>query len=519
MVAYAAARFINIVPEIEMPGHALAALSAYPELSCDASKTYEAATKWGVFEDVFCPSETTFSFLQDVLTEVMDLFPSKYIHIGGDECPKTAWKKSAFCQDLMQKLGLKDEHELQSYFIQRIEKFVNAKGRSIIGWDEILEGGLAPNATVMSWRGVEGGIAAAQQNHDVIMSPSTYFYLDYYQASPETEPLAIGGFLPLEKVYSYEPTPDILTAEQARHIVGAQANIWTEYLPTPAKIEYMAFPRALAVAEVVWSPKSARNFTDFVRRLTAHFGRLDQLNVNYALRLFDVKQTLKIDNSTPSVFLSSSAENGEIHYTTDGDEPRSTSPIYTKAIDIQRLTTVRAAVFQNGKLASGISTQSFYPHSALGATYDFTTPPKSTYASGKMGLTNGLRGSEKSNDQWTGFQGNDMETVFDFGNPRSFQEVKLQFLNKPSSWVFLPDYVIVSVSSDGKTWLDINRVDFEHNRSLEKTYTKEARLPFSEYTKPKRFLKIYAKNMGVCPKGHAGEGQAAWLFADEIIVD
>lgn len=519
VIAYANARFVTIIPEIEMPGHALAALSAYPELSCDPSKTYEAATKWGVFDDVFCPSETTFSFLQDVLTEVMALFPSKYIHIGGDECPKTAWKNSAFCQELIKKEGLKDEHELQSYFIRRMEKFVNSKGKSIIGWDEILEGGLAPNATVMSWRGTEGGIAAAQQNHDVIMTPGTHCYFDHYQAAPETEPLAIGGLTTLEKVYSYEPTPDVLTAEQAKYVLGAQGNVWTEYMLTTDYVEYMAYPRAIALSEVLWSPKSKRDYPDFISRLSVHSKRLDRLKVNYAKRLFDVKASLEIENLTPSVILTSAAQSGDIHYTLDGFEPKLTSPIYTQPIVIDKVTTVKATVFQNGKPTGKSTTSTFFAHSVIGAKYDLKNPARNTYESGKQGLTNGIRGTEKSYSQWTGFEGKDMELTMDFGAPRPFQEVRIQFLNKPSGWIFLPDYVTISVSNDGKEWLDIDRADFEHSRSLQKTNIREAKMRFSEYTKPKRFLKIYAKNIGVCPKGHAAEGKAAWLFADEIVVD
>lgn len=519
IVAYAKERFVNIIPEIEMPGHALAALAAYPELSCDPSKNYEVATSWGVFEDVFCPSDKTFSFLQDVLTEVMDLFPSKYIHIGGDECPKEAWIKSQFCQDLMKKEGLKDEHELQSYFIQRIEKFVNSKGRSIIGWDEILEGGLAPNATVMSWRGSEGGISAAQQDHDVIMTPGSYCYFDYYQADPESEPLAIGGLVTLGNTYSYEPTPEVLNAQQAKYILGAQGNVWTEYMRTTDQVEYMVFPRAIALAEVLWSPKNRRNYDNFVSRLQTHFNRLDRMDVNYAKRLYDVDIAFKSENTTPSVYLSSSVKNTEIRYTTDGSQPTIKSFLYTQPFEIKDFNAIRAANFQNGRPISKTVSQTVYPHAALGMKYSLTKPAKNTYESGIRGLTNGIRGSEKNYAQWTGFEGNDMEVIFDFEQPRKFRSIDLEFLNKPASWIFLPDYVIAAVSNDGKEWLDIDRADFAHSRSLEKTYIKQAKLRFSEYTKPKRYLKIYAKNIGVCPKGHAGEGKAAWLFADELIID
>ena len=280
IVAYASERYVTVIPEIEMPGHSTAALAAYPELAC-TDGPFEVATSWGVKKDVYCPSEETFAFLEGVLTEVMDLFPSRYIHIGGDEAPKDRWRDSAVAQAVIEREGLADEDELQSYFIRRIETFLASHDRRLIGWDEILEGGLAPDATVMSWRGTEGGIEAAKQGHDVIMTPTSHCYFDYYQAEPDNSPLAIGGLLPLEKVYSFEPTPDELDAAEKRHILGAQGNVWTEYLKTPAQVEYMAFPRALALAEVVWSPKEARDWRDFSRRLPAQLELLDELRVSY----------------------------------------------------------------------------------------------------------------------------------------------------------------------------------------------------------------------------------------------
>lgn len=281
VVRYAQSKYVTVVPEIELPGHALAALAAYPELGANPDRIYEVSTTWGVHDDVFMPREQTFTFLEDVLTEVLALFPSEYIHVGGDECPKKNWRESRFCQELMKKLGLKDEHELQSYFIQRIDKFLTAKGRRLIGWDEILEGGLSPNATVMSWRGEKGGIEAAKQAHDVIMTPTTYVYLDYYQGDPKTEPPGIGGYLPLRTVYGYEPLPAELSPTEAKRIRGVQANLWTEYIKTRSHLEYMTFPRAIAVAEVAWSPKECCTFEDFVARLKPHFKRLDYLGVNY----------------------------------------------------------------------------------------------------------------------------------------------------------------------------------------------------------------------------------------------
>ncbi len=282
VVAYAASKYITVVPEIEMPGHSQAVLAAYPQFGANPDKIYQVQTRWGVSEDVLFPREETFTFLEDVLTEVMELFPGQYIHIGGDECPKTQWKESRFCQDLIKKLELKDEHELQSYFIRRIDKFITSKGRKLLGWDEILEGGLSPNATVMSWRGISGGIEAAKQDHDVVMSPNGDFYLDYYQDDPKKEPLAIGGYLTLEKCYSFDPNFPELTEKQAKHIIGIQANLWTEYVNNFSYAEYMTFPRAMALSEVSWSPQGTKNYSDFKKRVKAHLPALDLMKVNYA---------------------------------------------------------------------------------------------------------------------------------------------------------------------------------------------------------------------------------------------
>lgn len=281
IVAYAADRFITVVPEIEMPGHSLGALTAYPELGCTGGP-YEVATTWGVFDDVYCAGkEETYAFLQDVLTEVMPLFPGEYFHIGGDECPKTRWAKCPLCKQKMKDEGLKTEHELQSYFVQRMEKFLNDNGKKLIGWDEILEGGLAPNAAVMSWRGEKGGIAAAKEHHYVVMTPGDYCYLDHYQADPKNEPLAIGGFLPLKKVYSYEPVPAGLTEDEAKYVLGAQGNVWTEYMKSPEQVEYMVFPRAAALAEVIWSPKGPKDYENFKVRLNRLTKIYDILGINY----------------------------------------------------------------------------------------------------------------------------------------------------------------------------------------------------------------------------------------------
>jgi hexosaminidase len=280
IVRHAESRYVTVIPEIEMPGHSQAALAAYPELGC-TDGPFEVSTRWGVHEEIYCPSEETFTFLEDVLVEVMDLFPSKYIHIGGDEAPKTRWAESDLAQEVIRREGLADEHELQSYFIRRVEAFLNSHGRKLIGWDEILEGGLAPDATVMSWRGVQPGVEAARQGHNVIMTPTSHMYFDYYQADPQNEPLAIGGHLPLDTVYAFEPVPDSLSWIEGHRVLGAQANVWTEYLKTTEYVEYMVFPRAFALAEVVWSPKEKRNWEFFVSRLPSHFELLNRLGVNY----------------------------------------------------------------------------------------------------------------------------------------------------------------------------------------------------------------------------------------------
>jgi hexosaminidase len=283
VVQYATDRFITVIPEIELPGHASAALAAYPEFGCtDLNLSYKVQSTWGIFPEIFCPTDETFSFLKDVLTEVIDLFPGTFIHIGGDEAMKDHWKVSQIAQNVIKREGLKDEHELQSYFIHQFDEFLTEKGRRLLGWDEILEGGLAPGATVMSWRGENGGIAAARLGHDAIMSPTGYAYLDYYQSDDrQNEPIAIGGFLPLEKVYNYDPIPAELESELHHHILGAQANVWTEYMKTPAKVEYMVFPRMSAMSEVVWSSTENKNLENFIMRLSNHLKRLDYLNVNY----------------------------------------------------------------------------------------------------------------------------------------------------------------------------------------------------------------------------------------------
>lgn len=338
IIAYAERKFITIIPEIEMPGHASAAIAAYPQLSAfpDRDTYIDPKTPWagprkgkqvqqtfGVFDDVYVPTDFTFNFLENVLSEVIALFPSKYIHIGGDESPKTYWKESAFCQQLIKEKGLKDEHELQSYFVQRIEKFVNSKGRSIIGWDEILEGGLAPNATVMSWRGLEGGIAAAQQHHDVIMTPSSDgLYLDYSQSASMDEPTGIGGFNPYSKTYNYDPIPAVLKPEERKYILGVQGNLWTEYISSPEKVEYMILPKLFALSETAWTPHENKDLQNFVEeRLPYHLAKLDKTNTNYWVPTPIGQPEKSVQGESVLLNLKAPVLGSKIFYTVDGTRP------------------------------------------------------------------------------------------------------------------------------------------------------------------------------------------------------
>jgi hexosaminidase len=359
IVAYAKKRFITVVPEIEMPGHCLAALAAYPELSCSGGP-FKVGTEWGVIYDVYCAgNEKTFEFIQDVLTEVIDLFPSEFIHIGGDEVPKLRWQNCYKCQERIEDEGLKGEDELQSYFIKRIEKFLTGRGKRLVGWDEILEGGLAPNATVMSWRGTAGGIEAAKSGHDVVMSPTSHCYFDYYQGLFD-EPRGIGGFLPIDKVYSYEPVPAELAADQALHILGAQANVWTEYIDDSAQVEYMLMPRLLALSEVVWSEKKLRNFADFSRRIVPHYDRLAAAAVNFRLPPPDGLGGKKLLSGPTQVQIYPPFPGAEVRLTTDGTDPTRESPLLPVGpLEVEDSAVVKARTFLRGGRMSRVISTSF----------------------------------------------------------------------------------------------------------------------------------------------------------------
>ncbi len=359
LVEYAAERYVTVIPEIEMPGHALAAIACYPSLSCGLEDSYETATRWGVFRQVYCPKEDTFKFLEDVLDEVMELFPSRLIHIGGDECPKASWKRCQHCQALIKKHGLGDEFGLQSWFIRRIEQYVNSKGREIIGWDEILQGGLAPNAAVMSWLGEEGGIKAAKMHHYAVMAPYPKYYLDYWQGDPDSEPLAMGGPTMLRTVYEYDPVPESLTGEEKRYILGVEGCVWTEYMPTPQRVEYMAWPRMCAIAESGWTT-AAKDWDGFTRRLERHFGRLDRLGVESCRNFFC--PFIEFHKDTPYdrvVTISADLPDAEIRYTLDGSIPGPDSKLYDIPFVINRSQTVSAALFRDGKMVGEVKTKRY----------------------------------------------------------------------------------------------------------------------------------------------------------------
>ncbi len=352
LVAYAAERNITVMPEIEMPAHVMSALAAYPELSCTGENLgVPPGGVWPITHIYCAGNEATFEFLENVMMEVMELFPSEFIHIGGDEADKTNWKSCPLCQARIRNEGLKDEEELQSYFIARMEKFLNKHGRQLMGWDEILEGGLAPNATVMSWRGEAGGIEAAQMGHTVVMTPGSHCYFDHYQGDPDIEPLAIHGYTTLAKVYSYEPIPAELTPEQGKLVLGAQANVWTEFMPDSRHVEYMVFPRLAALSEVVWSPAEHRDWGDFSRRMQTQYQRYEKQDINYSLSAFQVRAIpeVNLENRSLRITLDTDVYNPEIRYTTDGSEPEARSPLYKGPFEIDQTTTIKAVVFENGQ--------------------------------------------------------------------------------------------------------------------------------------------------------------------------
>ena len=522
VVRYAADRYITIIPEVEMPAHCVAVLAAYPHLSCTGGPfTVPTGSYWPNI-DIYCAgNDTVFNFLQDVLTEVMDLFPSQYLHLGGDEADKTNWKTCPKCQARMQLEGLKDVKELQSYFMKRMERFVVSKGRKMIGWDEILEGGLAPEATVMSWRGLEGGIAAARQGHDAIMTPTNYCYFDYYQADPAFEPKAIGGFVTLKRVYSYEPTPEELTPAEAGHILGAQGNLWTEFIPTTAQAEYMAMPRMIALSEVTWSPKELRSWDSFRSRLNPQFERLDAMKVNYSKGSYRVQVGTASDPKSGAVTLVLGSEQPglPIRYTLDGNDVTSKSSLYTGPVPITANGVLKAAIFENDVLKEKAVELPVIFHKAIGKPVTYISRYSERYTAGGSGaLTDGLRGSSNHRDGlWQGFLGNDLDMVIDLGSVMTVNSVQVNFLQNQRSWIFLPQVVEYSLSSDGKKYHSFNEVLNRISPKEKDAIIQPFNFQFMEPTKA-RYVHIKAKSPGVCPAWHDGAGEPCWIFVDEVVV-
>ena len=519
IVRYAAERNVTIVPEIEMPGHVASAIAAYPELSC--TQKPQLPLTGGDYTDMssnYCPgNEEVFHFLEDVLSEVIELFPSTYIHIGGDEVNKDSWKACERCQARMKKEKLKDENELQSYFIQRMEKFLISKGRKMIGWDEILEGGLAPEATVMSWRGEAGGIEAAKMGHDVVMTPGSPCYFDHYQAGPEGEPMAIGGFNTLQKVYDYEPIPAELKEEQTQYVLGAQANVWTEYITTPEYLEYMVLPRMLALAEVVWTPASQKDWTSFNLRLQNQFRAFEQKGLRYCGGNYTVHIKPASTNGKLKVELTTEILNAEIHYTLDGSEPTAASPKYTEPVEIKASTVLKASNVVGGQVKGfKPAEQTFVMHQAIGRAVEYTNPVSRYYqADGPNSLTDGVRGTETVGKFWHGFSGEDLVATIDLGESKTISSITLGCLQKYRDWIFMPESVCFEGSDDGKSFKILAIVNNPVNRSEE-----VAQYDFKSEFSPQKvhFVRVSAQNT-LCPEGHPGAGKPAWIFADEIIVE
>jgi hexosaminidase len=520
IVKYASERQITIIPEIEMPGHSQAAIAAYPELGCTGEQI-EVATKWGVFEDIYCTKEETFKFLEDVIDEVVPLFPGKYIHIGGDEAPKIHWKNCENCQKLIKKEGLKDEHALQNYFITRMEKYINSKGKQIIGWDEILEGGLAPNATVMSWRGTNGAVEAAKQKHTVILTPQSHCYFDHYQSENENEPLAIGGFLPLEKVYHFNPIPTELNKEESKYVLGAQGNVWTEYLSTPEKVEYMVFPRAIALSEAIWSLSVHKNYDDFINRLEIFNKRLDVMNVNYANHLYEVNGELLNDNGKLSYKLET-ITNKKIVYTLDGKEPVNLlHKEYDKPIKIDSSTTIKAVVFNtDGKQLGTIFEQRINLHKAVGKQISLNILPNEAYNSGgKQALINGISGNNKryGDKEWLGFSGDDVEITIKFDTPTEINKISTRFYNGKGQWIYAPKEINLQLDlENGKIAVSKNKLTKNDSILVNFSFIFHELNPNKEKINS---IKLTIPNYGIIPEGKQGAGHKAWTFIDEIIVE
>ena len=526
IVAYAKDRYITVIPEFEMPGHMQGVLAAFPELGCTGGP-YDVWTQWGVSEDVICAgNDKSLELIKDVLAELIEIFPSEYIHVGGDECPKTRWEKCPKCQAKIRQLGLKDDKEhtaeqrLQSYIITEAEKFLNAHGRKIIGWDEILEGGVAPNATVMAWRGAGEGVKAAKMRHDVIMVPTTYFYFDYYQTNIlDEEPLAIGGYVPIEKVYSFEPYQKELTAEENKHIIGLQANLWTEYITSFRHVEYMVLPRMAALSEIQWTQPQFKDYGDFLERMPKMFDIYDIYGYNYARHLFDVKANFLPDTVAGTLTVTLSTLDGaNIHYTLDGTKPSANSPKYTGPLTLKENCTFKAAAIRPAG-SSRVYTAEINLNKASLKPIALLQPLKAPYIfNGALNLVDGLTGDANyKTGRWIAFYGNDMEAVIDFKQPTEISSVEIHTCVEKGDWVFDARGFSVAVSDDGKNFTAVASEDYPVATPDSPNGVLAHKLTFEP--RNARYLKVVALSERRIPDWHTGKGYTGFLFVDEIVVE
>lgn len=525
IIKYAADRHINIVPEIDLPGHMVAALAAYPNLGCTGGP-YEVWRRWGVAKDVLCAgNDSVYQFLTDVLTEVTDLFPSEYIHIGGDECPKVRWQDCPKCQAKIKELGIKKgkhsaEEQLQSHVMTYVENFLKEKGRRVIGWDEILEGGLGPDATVMSWRGTEGGLEATRQGHDAIMTPNTYMYFDYYQTqNRKTEPLGIGGYLPVEKVYSYEPVPDEFTPEQAAHIKGVQANLWTEYIKTYPHAEYMELPRMAALSEVQWRPRDTKDYDDFLKRLTQLVKMYEALGYNYAQHVFEVKSEIVPDSANTALDIKLyTVDESPIYYTLDGSEPTKESTKYTEPLKIDKTCQLRAIAIRNGAPTKEL-VENFEISKATFKPVTMKQPLKiKHYYGNEPELVNAIHGHDSfTTGQWVAVIGNDFDAVVDLQEPMEISKAAITTLTSPEDWVVDGRSFAVEVSTDGKNFKQVAKE--EYGPAPKSTGASFNRHEVTFNPVQARYVRIIASPENSMPDWHEAAGHKSHLFIDEIAID
>lgn len=526
VIDYAAKRHITIIPEVDLPGHMQAALTAYPELGCTGGP-YEVRTIWGVSQDVLCVgNDFTLQFVKDVLSEVADIFPSEYIHIGGDECPKVRWEKCPKCQERIKSLGLKSdakhtkEQRLQSYMIQEAAKYLKEKGKRIIGWTEILEGGLVPDATLMSWIGESGGIEAAHQHHDVIMTPNTYLYFDYYQSKKvEDEPLAIGGYLPIEKTYNYEPMPKELTKEEQQYIKGVQANLWTEYIPVFSQVQYMVLPRLGAVAEVQWTDPSKKDYKDFLRRVPHLVAVYDCYGWNYATRVYDVNVDMKADtvNHVLNVQLSTMADD-PIYYTLDGQDPTEKSLKYTKPFTIDQSVVLKTMAVHPDR-TSKISVDTIRFNKATLKPVVLLQPNESRFSpDGPVVLVDGRNGNHSfDTGAWLAVAGNDLEAVINMQAETILSSASVHVYVRKDAWLFDARGFSVSVSSDNKNYKEVASQEYKQMQESDSDGVIEHELSFDPCKAT--YVKIKVISEKSMPDWHWDAGKAPFLLVDEIILN